>query len=333
MKKYEVIEEILGSALTAPSRGEKGLAFAPVNIALCKYWGKRDAELNLPMTSSLSVALPDRGALTRIAFHDQSFDTVTLNDQLLAADSLFVKRLSEFLDAFRLRADWHLSVHIKMNVPVAAGLASSACSFASLVLAMKDLFSWTLSFRELSILARMGSGSAARSFWNGFVEWHAGLQANGMDSYAEHLAVEWPGLQMGILPINLGEKPLSSRQAMQQTIASCALYESWPKKAAHDLALLKQAIHSQNFHLLGGTAESNALTMHATMLSSWPPICYFSPETLIAMRKIWDLRQQGLSLYFTQDTGPDLKLLFMENDKETVQTHFPELDSIKLFES
>ncbi|MBV9576805.1 MAG: hypothetical protein JO149_09300, partial [Gammaproteobacteria bacterium] len=169
---------------------EKGLAFAPTNIALCKYWGKRDIELNLPVTPSLSVALPDKGAMTTLTVHDKPTDTLILNGKELAPQSEFVERVNNYLDLFRPEKDWHLQIDINMNIPVAAGLASSACGFASLISAMNDLFDWKLSARYLSILARLGSGSACRSLWNGFVEWHVGTQPDGMDSYGEPLSCE-----------------------------------------------------------------------------------------------------------------------------------------------
>jgi len=338
VKKVDVVNRILhaqyqarGEDIYQPQR-EKGLAFAPTNIALCKYWGKRDAELNLPMTSSLSIALPDKGAMTSLVLHDQAKDVVILNGRELAAATPFVIRLKNFLDLFRLEKNFYLSIDIKMNIPVAAGLASSACGFASLVAAMNDLFAWELSKQDLSILARLGSGSAARSFWLGFVEWHAGIQTDGMDSYAEPLAFEWPELFVGILVLTEEQKSISSRAAMQQTVDSSVLYSAWPKKVVRDMVILRQALKIKNFSLLAGTAESNALAMHATMLSSWPPICYFLPETIAAMHKIWELRQEGLEIYFTQDAGPNLKLLFQEKDQAKVKEQFPQVEVIRLFE-
>lgn len=341
MKKSDVVKKILQPAgrkgavslkeLLTPKH-EKGLAFAPVNIALCKYWGKRDTKLNLPMTSSLSIALPDKGALTNISIHGKSKDVVKLNGKKLKSTSKFVKRTGRFLDLFRPENQWHLEIDINMNVPVGAGLASSACGFASLAAALNDLFDWRLSQRNLSILARLGSGSAARSLWTGFVEWHAGILPDGMDSFGEPLPFEWPDLCVGILSINEREKSVGSREAMQRTQDTSILYANWPKKVTQDLIIVKQALHLKNFSLLGGTAESNALAMHATILGCWPPICYFLPETVAAMHKIWALREEGLELYFTEDAGPNLKLLFLEKNKEIVKNHFPKVEIIKVFE-
>jgi diphosphomevalonate decarboxylase len=332
VKKSDVVKMIFHKGLITTTQREKGLAFAPTNIALCKYWGKRDLELNLPMTSSLSIALPDKGALTTLTLRNEENDLVILNDKELLTDSLFVQRIKQFLDLFRPEKKWHVRMDIKMNIPVAVGLASSACGFASLALALNDLFDWNLAMRDLSILARLGSGSASRSLWKGFVEWHAGVQSDGMDSYAAPLDFEWPDLRVGILSMSEKEKSISSRAAMQHTVDSSSLYASWPKKVARDLVILRQALQRKNFSLLGGTSESNALAMHATMLSSWPPVCYFLPETIAAMQQIWDLRRNGLEVYFTQDAGPNLKLLFLEKDQNKIKEQFPQLEVVKLFE-
>lgn len=331
MKKSDVVKALLHDRLSILPSREKGIGFAPTNIALCKYWGKRDAELNLPITSSLSVALPDKGAMTTLSIHHESADKITLNGKPIAGDSAFYQRTVDFLDLFRPEKKWHLKIDIQSDVPVAAGLASSACGFASLVAALNELFDWKLFHRQLSVLARLGSGSAARSLWNGFVEWHAGTQSDGMDSFAEPLEYEWQSLCMGLLIIDTKEKPISSREAMQRTADSSMFYSLWPKKVTQDLTLIKQALKTHNFSLLGGTAESNALAMHATMMTAWPPICYHLPETISMMHKVWEIRKRGIEVYFTQDAGPNLKLLFLAENKTAVKEQFPEMEAIMLF--
>lgn len=334
VKKADVVQQMLRGAQDVPvtERRETGVAYAPTNIALCKYWGKRDTELNLPVTSSLSISLPDKGAMTTLRWNTKAVDVVTLNGKELAAEDPFVTRLSSYLDLFRTNDKWYLLVDINMNLPVAAGLASSACGFASLAAALNDLMQWQLVPRDVSLLARLGSGSAARSLWNGFVYWHEGIREDGMDSFGEPLDCEWPTLRVGILPISDAQKPISSRDAMLRTVNSSALYGSWPRKVSQDLSIFKQALKTKNFSLLGGTAESNALAMHATMLSSWPPICYFLPETLTAMQKIWEMRRAGCEVYFTQDAGPNLKLLFLQSQAKELLEAFPELEIIEVFE-
>jgi len=325
MKKSDVVQHILRTCSTSPI--EKAHAFAPSNIALCKYWGKRNTELNLPITSSLSVSLGKKGSYISIEFAPE--DKFILNGQVLNPFSIFSKRLTEFLNLFR--ENYFFRCEMTSNIPIAAGLASSASGFAALVLALNHLLGWQLPAKDLSILARLGSGSACRSIWPGFVEWQQGEDENGMDSYGFMMNTTWPELCIGLYILQSNEKSLSSREAMNRTVETSALYSAWPDKVREDLHILKEAILSKDLHALGKTAESNALAMHATMLSAWPPIQYSLPQTLSTMQKIWDLRSGGLEVYFTQDAGPNLKLLFLEKDKRIIQSYFPALEIIQPF--
>ena len=185
--------------------------YAPANIALVKYWGKRDEALNLPVTGSLSISLGPLGSHVELARAAGAADAVWLNGKELPADSSFARRASAYLDLFRPAADFFFALQARNTVPTAAGFASSASGFAALAKAADALFGWGLAPRELSILARLGSGSAARSLADGFVEWHAGTTADGMDSYAERLDAEWPELRVGAVVLCAAEKPVGSR--------------------------------------------------------------------------------------------------------------------------
>lgn len=324
MNPSDVVRSLTGDR--SPSPGDHGRAFAPANIALCKYWGKRDDSLNLPVTSSLSVSLGNLGATTTIRLCDGP-DRVSLNGVPVESQAPFAKRLSAFLDLFRTEgAGYH--VDTESTVPVAAGLASSASGFAALVLALDALYGWALDRRALSILARLGSGSACRSVYDGFVEWHAGARADGMDSHAEPLDAEWPQLRIGWLALATGAKPVGSRAAMQRTRETSALYAAWPEKAADDLVAIRQAIRDRSFDALGPAVESNALAMHATMWAAWPPVGYWLPETVHVIREVWAAREDGLSVYLTMDAGPNVKLLFVEADRERVEQRFPSLQVV-----
>lgn len=331
MNKADVVKSVLGSRSNIPQKNTVGQAFAPTNIALCKYWGKRNQVLNLPVTSSLSISLGNKGASVELTLSAEKHDVFTLNNEQVDMSSGFAKRLIAFLDLFRTEEKQYFSAVIHSTVPIAAGLASSACGFASIVKALNDLFGWQLAERELSILARLGSGSASRSIWQGFVEWHAGVSADGMDSFAEPITSMWSDLRIGLLIMDAGKKAISSREAMQRTVETSSLYTAWPTQVEHDLRLIKEAIQNQDFHLLGQTAEANAMAMHATMLSAWPPITYALPETLTTMQTIWRLRKEGLPLYFTQDAGPNLKLLFQAKDEKQVRAAFPSVDIVTPF--
>ena len=94
---------------------------------------------------------------------------------------------------------------------------------------------------------------------------------------------------------------------------------------------MRDAIAAQDFALLGATAEQNALSMHATMIASWPPLLYWQPDSVAAMQRVWQLREQGLKLYLTMDAGPNLKLLFLAEDEADVIAGFPQLQVVAPF--
>lgn len=307
--------------------------YAPANIALVKYWGKRDEALNLPVTGSLSISLGPLGSHVELAQGTGAADSMWLNDAALPADHSFVKRASAFLDLFRPAADFWFELRARNTVPTAAGFASSASGFAALAKAADALFGWGLTARELSVLARLGSGSAARSLAEGFVEWHAGSAADGMDSFAERLGVTWPEVRVGALVVSAAEKAVGSRAGMRQTVATCEFYREWPARVARDLAALKAALENKDFAALGAVAEGNALAMHALMAATRPPLVYALPETVAAMRSIWAAREAGLALWFTMDAGPNVKLLFEAKDQAAVRALFPGVQVVAPFDT
>ncbi len=311
-----------------------GKGKAPVNIALSKYWGKRQVELNLPTNSSLSISLPGLGTKTKLQWvqiKQPQKDQIYLNNTLLNSTDNFAKRLSLFLNYFRPNKTGYFQVKTHNSVPTAAGLASSASGYAALVLALDDVFQWQLSKQHLSLLARLGSGSASRSVYDGFAIWHKGKDKNGLDSFAEPLPMIWPEFCVGLVEIDLTEKPIGSTAGMQKTVETCEIYQSWPQKAEKDVKIIQGAIEQQDFKTLGETAENNALTMHATMMATWPPIVYWQPESIVAMHKVWACRKAGIVVYFTMDAGPNLKLLFLENSIVKILQVFPNLKIILPF--
>jgi diphosphomevalonate decarboxylase len=305
-------------------------AYAPSNIALSKYWGKRELSFNLPITGSLSISLAEHGTKTGLSVIDAPMHQVILNGKEVSANQSFSIKVSQWLDrvlpnVLKLRVDTH------NTVPTAAGLASSASGFAALTLATNSLMGWQLPERQLSALARLGSGSASRSLWHGFVKWQAGEQANGSDSVAFPLEHQWPELRIGLLTVSSQKKAVSSREGMARTITTSALYNQWPQQAESDLATIETAIIAGDFETMAKTAEHNAMSMHATMAGAWPPLVYWQPDSLTQMQKVWQLREQGLPLYLTMDAGPNLKLLFEAKHQSDVEAAFPEVQVITPF--
>ena len=215
MNAQKLVNQIIYNKNSTPIK--KGYGQASINIALSKYWGKRDTELNLPTNSSLSISLPNLGTKTSIEAISKPSDQIYLNGKLLANTEIFAKRLSKFLDYFRQTKNKqnYFKVDTTNTVPTAAGLASSASGYAALVLALNDYYQWQLNKKQLSILARLGSGSATRSIYNGFVIWHKGVQEDGLDSYAEELDISWQELRIGLIEIDVSEKKTSSSEGMK----------------------------------------------------------------------------------------------------------------------
>lgn len=330
VNKYDVVQMLLVHKNKTPAISS-ATAFAPTNIAVCKYWGKRNSELNLPLNSSLSLTLENKGTLTTVSVIEEKGDEIILNHEKVPASASFFKRVSEFLDLFRFDKNIHFKIATSQTIPTACGVASSASGFAALTLALNKLYAWNLEDKALSILARLGSGSACRSLWSGFVEWVRGSREDGMDSFGKPLTFSWPELHLGLLILQTAPKMMSSREAMALTVKTSQLMKNWPAKAAEDLTLLKQSIKEKNFKAFGEVSEENALYLHRMMQEAYPPINYNIAKTHLMMDKIKKLREEGLALYFTQDAGPNLKLLFLKNDALTIKKYFPEVEIVALF--
>ena len=329
LTKSEFVKRILNGH--TPSVKEKATAFAPANIALVKYWGKRESQLNLPVTDSLSIDLGNLGTETAIECSTTAQDSVILNGNKLAQDDNFAVKVINFVDLFRDALNQAatnrpaLTITTNNNIPTGAGVASSASGFAALTKALDQLFGLGLAGRELSLLANLGSGSASRSIFKGFVYRHAGTDPDGMDSYSEPLPYTWPELKRGLVTVSAKAKRVSSREGMERTVATSPLYKQWPQQVKEDMEKVITAIKEKDFELLGSTAESNALAMHACIQAAVPPINYFEPETVAIINKVQELRRNGLSLYLTIDAGPNVKLLFLAQEEDKVKNEFPDM--------
>jgi diphosphomevalonate decarboxylase len=296
-------------------------AVAHTNIALVKYWGKRDAALNLPARGSLSLTLDGLDTRTTVGFDDSlAADELHLGGVAQAGDAL--GRVSRFLDLVRTRAHRreHARVVSENSFPTGSGLASSASAFAALALAATRAAGVTLGDAELSVLARRGSGSAARSIFGGFVEMHAGERADGTDAYAT------PVLEAGAWDVRMvigvfgGGKPkdVSSRSGMDHTAATSPLYAGWLATVDADLAEARAAIAARDLERLGTVAEASALAMHASALAARPGVIYWRGATLEALHVVRGLRAQGAAAWGTIDAGPHLKVLCAPGDAERV---------------
>lgn len=306
----------------------KGKARAYTNIALIKYWGKKNEELILPMNNSLSLTLDAFYTETEVIFSDSYMvDEFYLDGTL--QDEKATKKVSQFLDLFRKEAGLSLkaSVISQNFVPTAAGLASSASGLAALAGACNTALNLGLDDLSLSRFARRGSGSACRSIFGGFVEWEKGH--DDLSSYAKPVPSDSfeDDLAMVFVLINDQKKEVSSRNGMRRTVETSSFYQGWLDSVEGDLYQLKQAIKTKDFQLLGETMERNGLKMHGTTLAAQPPFTYWSPDSLKAMDAVRQLRKQGIPCYFTMDAGPNVKVLVENSHLSEVQETFTKLFS------
>jgi diphosphomevalonate decarboxylase len=289
--------------------GTQVTARACANIALVKYWGKRDAALNLPAAGSLSLTLAALVTETRVQF-DSALDHDVLALDGRAADAA---RVTPFLDLVRARAALSTKARVisTNRFPTASGLASSASGFAALAVAATRAAGLTLPARELSILARRGSGSAARSIFGGFVRMHAGTAASGEDAYAEPLESALASQVRMVIGVVGGGAPKShgSRDAMDHTAATSPFYAAWIALVPRDLVAAEAALVAGDLQALGELAEANALAMHASAIAARPGVVYWQPTTLALLAAVRDLRATGVPAWATMDAGPHVKVL------------------------
>lgn len=302
-------------------------ARAHTNIALIKYWGKLDADLIIPQNSSLSLTLAPFYTDTTVQFSPElTHDQIKIDGQLLSTAA--GQRVHTFLDLVRQRAGLTAFAQVDStnHVPTAAGLASSASGFAALAAAASKAADLELSLPELSRLARRGSGSATRSIYGGFVEWQKGH--DDLDSQAVPFQEKIDfDIQMIAILLDPRPKKVASRAGMAQVVATSPYYAAWPPTAEQDLIAMKAAILKKDLNLIGQLAEANAMKMHATTLSANPPFTYFEPETLTAIELVQNLRNNGVSCYYTMDAGPNVKVICSAKETPAIlaqlQQHFP----------
>lgn len=281
-------------------------AIAHPNIALVKYWGKRDSTLNLPATGSLSMTLDIFPTTTTVSLDEDAAGDILVFNGDERADGP-AERVTRFLDIVRELSGSAVAARVETvnTVPSAAGLASSASGFAALAVAAAHAYGLDLDTRALSRLARRGSGSASRSIIPGFAIWHAG--DSDETSFAE--AVDAPDLAMVVAMVEKREKPVSSREAMRRTVLTSPFYPAWVSSTAESLDAAAEACRAGDVERLGRITEVNALRMHALIQSCDPPIRYLSPVSVEIFDRVAALRDAGIAAWATADAGPNVVVL------------------------
>jgi diphosphomevalonate decarboxylase len=304
---------------------------APVNIAVIKYWGKRDPKLNLPTNSSLSVTLSQADLRTHTTASCSSTypsqDALFLNGQSQdvsgARTQACFRELREEKDSSLAKlADLPLRIVSENNFPTAAGLASSAAGFAALVRAIANLYDLPSSPTDLSRIARQGSGSACRSLFGGYVGWEQGSATDGSDSVAFQVASasHWPNMRAVILVVSAAKKGVSSTTGMQTTVATSTLFQSRAAETVPKrMKEMQDAIKNKDFEAFGKLTMMDSNSFHATCLDTFPPIFYLNDISRAAIKVVEAINAAAGKIIaaYTFDAGPNAVVYYEEeNEKE-----------------
>lgn len=283
-------------------------ALSHPNIAFIKYWGNRDNKLRIPSNGSISMNLASLETRTTVETSPEfRSDSLTINDRKETGTAL--ERVKAFLDLLREMSGSTLYAYVRSenNFPSSAGIASSASAFAALAAAGSRAFGLDLTEKELSILARRGSGSASRSIPGGFVEWHAGR--TNTDSFAEMIAPaeHW---ELWDCVAVVTEQPKTTGSTEGHQLASTSPFQAARvKDALRRLEICRNAIQEKDFEALAGIIELDSNMMHAVMMTSRPPLMYWSPKSLEVMIEVAKWRKNGIPAAYTLDAGPNVHVI------------------------
>lgn len=305
----------------------KFTAIAPSNIAFIKYWGKKDEVLRLPENGSISMNLSNLQTKTTVEFSSQyKKDEIIINNQQEKEEAI---RVIEHLDRVRklVGLNDRAKVVSENNFPKGTGLSSSASGFAALTLASSFAAGLNFSKKELSILARQGSGSACRSIPDGFVEWLDGERSE--DSYALSLfPPDYWAIADVVAIVSEGPKDVSTTEG-QKLVATSPFFQTRLAGIKTKLELAKELIKEKKFSQFGELIEAEALELHAIMLTSRPSLIYWTPGTLKLMKLVKDWRREGLLVYFTINTGQDVHLICEQKNLKALEEKLKQVKEVR----
>eukprot|EP01083_Nonionella_stella_P147449 465209_1 len=308
---------------------------SPINIAVIKYWGKRDKSLILPTNSSLSATL-DLDVLNSrtIITASKKFenDQFWLNGQTCRVN----ERMQRCIDAARSCAktlekdgktvyadDWKyfkLHIHSENNFPTGAGLASSASGFACLARGLFELFNCQEEFPgHLSVIARLGSGSASRSIHGGWVKWDKGERDDGLDSIACQVANEtaWPDMRVIILVVNQNTKHVSSTKGQELSVKTSKLLEFRSSQVVEPrMKEMERYIMDRDFTGFANLTMKDSNQLHAICCDTFPPIFYLDDTSKQIISLCHELNASGMKVAYSFDAGPNACLFLLD-------THIP----------
>lgn len=298
------------------------------NIAFIKYWGNFDNELRIPLNGSISMNLDRLTSRTTVSFQPSlPFDELVINGHEVTGAGL--ERVSYILDIVRGMAKIadRAEIITENNFPSGAGIASSASAFAALALASSNAAGLTLSERELSRLARRGSGSAARSIPGGFVEWQAGISDE--DSFAFPIApADYWDLVDLIAVVSAAHKKTGSTEG-HAIAPTSPLQAARVADAPRRLDICRKAILDRDFNSFASILELDSDMMHAVMMTSTPALHYWKPASLAVMSAVRQWRVDGLPAGYTVDAGANVHVITIESEAQSAEKRLREIDGVE----
>ncbi|WP_400076464.1 diphosphomevalonate decarboxylase [Winogradskyella sp. R77965] len=310
---------------------------SPSNIALVKYWGKKEHQI--PENPSISFTLSDCKTITEVTYtkkesKDFSFDVYfegEKNEAFKPKIQTFFERIETYMPFLR---DYHFKIDTSNTFPHSSGIASSASGMSAIALCLmsieQELTNTVTSSaveksdfnQKASFIARLGSGSACRSIEGELVVWGQNESTESSDLYGVKFEGEvhsnFKNYQDTILLVDKGEKQVSSTVGHKLMYGHPFAKERFAQ-AHENLAKLKTILASGDLNAFVKIVESEALTLHAMMMTSMPYFILMKPNTLEIINKIWKFREENNSnVCFTLDAGANVHVLYPESEKETV---------------
>ena len=308
---------------------------SPSNIALVKYWGKSNPQL--PKNPSISFTLDACHTITKLNFKKKEVKDATFSFDIFFEGKKkedfkpkiisFFERIERYMPFLK---EYHFEIHSENSFPHSSGIASSASGLSAIALCLMSMeklmnpsMEQTYFNQKASFLARLGSGSAARSIEGELVVWGAHDEVTGSsDLYGVTLEQDihpvFKKYQDTILLVDKGEKVVSSTVG-HQLMHNHPFAEQRFEQASQNLSAMLAVLKNGDLDRFIEIVESEAMTLHAMMMTSMPYFILMKPNTLEIIQKIWAFRASSkLHVCFTLDAGANVHVLYPKNEKEKV---------------
>ena len=301
---------------------DRSIVKSYANIAIIKYWGKKDPIKMIPATSSISLTLENLFTETEISFitreeaiekTGQVSDLLYINGELQNEEQ--IKKITKVVNLFRDDRSQLVKIDTTNNMPTEAGLSSSSSGLSAAIKACNRLFDKNLSREELAQISKFASGSSSRSFFGPVGMWDK--DTGEVSEIKTDLK-----LAMIVLVLNEEKKIISSRKGMALCMETSTSFDEWIRQSEIDFENMKRYLSEGDFSKVGDLTEENALRMHETTKNANPPFTYLTEKSFEAMEYVKELRKQGERCYFTMDAGPNVKVLCLEEDFERLKDIF-----------